>query len=1053
MRHRIARLIFFFMLPAATFSQPKLLDDFESSGRWKTIASDGVTIGTAIVDGFAGRCIRLDFEFLAGAGYCGIQTKLPITLPENYKFTFYVRAEAPVNNFEFKLLDESGDNVWWVNNRSFEFPTAWQKMTVKKRNISFAWGPTENKNLRGFDKIEFMIASATGGRGSIYIDEFQFQEMEVADSNPPDPRVSASSNAIAAARAIDHKKETLWRSDGSPRQVVDLDLQKHREYGGLIIDWDNHDYARRYNILSSTDGKIWEKIYNVTNGAGGRRYINLKEGESRYLRLDLLESSRGQGFAIHEIEVMDGDFTETPEIFFKHIAANNRMGLFPKYFQDQQSYWNVVGVASDTKEALIDEEGRVEVDARSFSIEPFIFTGGRLVTWADVQLSQKLEQDYLPIPSVFWHADKLLFQIQAFAHGEPGHAVLYLTYKIQNTANAAVDGNLFLALRPFQVNPPWQFLNNPGGTARIRSIHYADKKLTVNGEKVIVPLSPPNGFGAMEFDEGDITELLLENQIPQRTDVVDQHGFASAAMRFSFELQPGQAKSIFLAVPFHSSNDSEVTPPQPAEAGNRISDLSAEAVAFWDDKINQVEFKLPPSADKFINTIRSNLAYILINRDGPGIQPGSRSYERSWIRDGALTSSALLKMGLTNEVKEFFSWYAKFQYENGKVPCVVDRRGADPVPEHDSTGEFIFGLLQYFHFTKDTMFLREHFENVVDGVKYIESLIGQRSTDYYKNGSDSLRALYGLLPESISHEGYSAKPMHSYWDYFWCYRGLDDAVTVAQLLRDDEWAKRFSVVRDQFEKNLLNSITLAMQYKSIDFIPGCVELGDFDATSTTIAVSPCNIHHKLPQPQLQNTFDRYYQYFQKRRLPNFDWTNYTPYELRLVGTFVFLKQPEKSHELLDFFFSHQRPAEWNHWAEVVWQDPKAPKFIGDMPHTWVGSDYINAARAFFLYEDDSNNSLVIGAGLPRDWLDSGEGIQIRNAPTYFGKINYTINKTGGFYKIQFSGDLEIPKGLIRVRNFEGTMPKKVSINGKPAEDLTTAEIVVPAFPSTVVVEY
>ncbi|MEK6756877.1 MAG: hypothetical protein AABZ02_12060, partial [Bacteroidota bacterium] len=57
-------------------------------------------------------------------------------------------------------------------------------------------------------------------------------------------------------------------------------------------------------------------------------------------------------------------------------------------------------------------------------------------------------------------------------------------------------------------------------------------------------------------------------------------------------------------------------------------------------------------------------------------QPGSRVYERSWIRDGVLTAGALLRLGHAQEVREFLEWYAKFQFPNGKIPCVVDRRGA-----------------------------------------------------------------------------------------------------------------------------------------------------------------------------------------------------------------------------------------------------------------------------------------------------------------------------------------------------------------------------------------
>ena len=194
---------------------------------------------------------------------------------------------------------------------------------------------------------------------------------------------------------------------------------------------------------------------------------------------------------------------------------------------------------------------------------------------------------------------------------------------------------------------------------------------------------------------------------------------------------------------------------------------------------------MPKSADRIVNTYKANLAYILVNRDKVGIQPGSRSYERSWIRDGALTSSALLKSGIVEEVRDFIDWYAAHQYENGKVPCVVDSRGPDPVPENDSHGEMIYLIREYFNFTQDIAFLRSKNSTVLKAVAYLESLIAQRSTSDYQNGDDTARACFGLVPESISHEGYSAKPMHSYWDDFFTMKGLKDAAEIQR-----SWAKR-----------------------------------------------------------------------------------------------------------------------------------------------------------------------------------------------------------------------------------------------------------------------
>ena len=195
---------------------------------------------------------------------------------------------------------------------------------------------------------------------------------------------------------------------------------------------------------------------------------------------------------------------------------------------------------------------------------------------------------------------------------------------------------------------------------------------------------------------------------------------------------------------------------------------------------------------------------------------------------------------------------------------MVDSRGPDPVPENDSHGELIYLIREYFNFTSDTAFLRSKNENVLRAVDYIESLIAERSTDHFRYGNDSIRAYYGLVPESISHEGYSAKPMHSYWDNFFTMKGLKDAAEIQKILGENENYERIAKIRDTFQENLYKSLDLAMKIRNIDYIPGCVELGDFDATSTTIALTPCNELKNLPEPQVYNTFDKYYDIFQKQ---------------------------------------------------------------------------------------------------------------------------------------------------------------------------------------------
>ena len=161
-----------------------------------------------------------------------------------------------------------------------------------------------------------------------------------------------------------------------------------------------------------------------------------------------------------------------------------------------------MGVNGSDKEGLLNEEGMLEIDKGSFSIEPFLYADGRLITWAQVLPVQELEQGYLPIPSVIWQHDPLVLRITAFATGAPDASTLYARYLLSNTSNEHQHVNLFLAVRPFQVNPPWQSLNIVGGATPIRELAYQEGRVWVNGEKAVVPLSVPDHFGAARFEHG-----------------------------------------------------------------------------------------------------------------------------------------------------------------------------------------------------------------------------------------------------------------------------------------------------------------------------------------------------------------------------------------------------------------------------------------------------------------------------------------------------------------------------------------------------------------------
>jgi hypothetical protein len=1013
---------------------------------WKVVKAEGVDITIEKIKGKSGNAFKLNYNFIKGAGYGGVQKKIPFKFSGNYRFSFYIRADSPNNNLEFKLLDSAANNVWWSNNRNFEFPSKWEKFVINKRDIQFAWGPGKDKELQKTEYLEFTIASYNGGKGSVSIDGLEFEEIPDQDSSVQ-YEYSSIENNREIKNAFDGNNLTTWKSITDKPQEIIINFHHLKEYGGLVIDWEKYYNAEKFEILSSDNMLKWEKLYTVKRGNPEKNYIYFKNGESVYLKIKLIKSD-GNRFGIKDITIKEHDFSSDINNFFISIANDNPRGYFPRYLNKEASYWTICGVNGDNKEALINEDGMVEVDKLHFSVEPFIYSDNKLITWNDVKEEQQLEKNYMPVPSVLWDKNSLQLQTKIFTDGKANkNSVLYIVYTLQNKSSILKEGNFYLTFRPMQVNPYYQFLNNSGGIIKIHSIKKTGRSISVNSDKVIIPIMKEDRFGACTFDEGDISYFISKDSLPLHDNVKDNFGFASGALQYNFKLLPGEEKTYALAVPFYKANMDYMY-------SSNLDSLLNTTKTYWDNLVTNVKFKSPESADKFINTIYSNLSYILINRDSVGIQPGSRSYERSWIRDGALTSSALLKFGITKEVKEFIEWYSVYQSENGKIPCVVDRRGADPVSENDSNGEYLFLLNQYFKFTGDTSFLRSKFLNIKKAVGYLEYLISLRSTDFYKSNNDSIHSLYGLLPESISHEGYSAKPMHSYWDDFFALRGLKDAVAIAKVLNEYEWGSKVSTIKDKFKNDLYNSINLTIKRKGIDYIPGCAELGDFDATSTSIGVFPCGELNNMPKDKLKSTFDKYFQYFEDRKNSKINWDGYTPYELRIISSLILMGEIEHAHELMEFFFMDQRPMNWNQWAEVVWKDYRKPAFIGDMPHTWVGSEFLNAARNFIVYENESDSSLVIGAGLYKEWIDSPMGISFENLPTYYGNLSYSIKKENNNYKITIRGNLKIPSGKIILKNFnKGNTPMDVVINNKKSTDFFDNEIIIKDFPAEVNVRY
>ena len=272
-------------------------------------------------------------------------------------------------------------------------------------------------------------------------------------------------------------------------------------------------------------------------------------------------------------------------------------------------------------------------------------------------------------------------------------------------------------------------------------------------------------------------------------------------------------------------------------------------------------------------------------------------------------------------------------------------------------------------------------------------------------------------------------------------------------------AARIAAQRDEFRADLLASVDATARRWKLDVLAGAADRGDFDPTSSTIALTPGGLFGSragavLPEALVRNTFERYWRSFVQRRADDAAGIRhgdgaYTPYEWRTVGSLVRLGQRERALEALRYFFADRRPAGWRQWPEVVLRKEREPRFLGDMPHGWVASDQIRSVLDLFAYEHEGERSLVLAAGVPMAWLQ-GEGAAIERLRTPYGALSWRARAAGGAIEFEVQALRELPPGGLWLR---GPWPAsaRVWIDGAPVSG-SAESIRVPRTPVRVRIE-
>jgi hypothetical protein len=140
-----------------------------------------------------------------------------------------MKGRGAVNDLQLKLVDASGDNVWWVNRPSFPLPRSLTNVTFQSRHFSFAWGPTADRTLARTASLELVVAAGQGGKGALCVSRLRVEEREVPPAVWPEPLVREQAG------------------------MLELDYRRTRELNGLTLEWPGRARPTSYDVLASDD--------------------------------------------------------------------------------------------------------------------------------------------------------------------------------------------------------------------------------------------------------------------------------------------------------------------------------------------------------------------------------------------------------------------------------------------------------------------------------------------------------------------------------------------------------------------------------------------------------------------------------------------------------------------------------------------------------------------------------------------------------------------------------------------------------------------------------
>ncbi|MDO3722279.1 hypothetical protein QVZ43_11145 [Marinobacter sp. chi1] len=643
-----------------------------------------------------------------------------------------------------------------------------------------------------------------------------------------------------------------------------------------------------------------------------------------------------------EKQFKPGDPSFVPRAFsFSHVNLTHRD-------------WSAVGLPDMSLYPIVDPRGLVTPLYDGWSLDFWLQSAdGQLhVPSRAADFQQQLHtDDRLQVESVFNTGAGSLTAVTELVLNAQDHPEL----KIQLHGHLPKGGRILVTARPY----------NPEGIQFIEDISVASPQtLTVNSNTTVSFDHAADQRFLSNYSHGDVASDIQRQQTTEDTHIHCRAGMATAALGFDVPAEQGQ-RSVAMTIDLSREMNRE----------SRSINFSTT----WPDALASAATLQVP--DKRLQQLYDTNLKTLTLLSAEDVVPGPYTYKRFWFRDACLMMNALLAVNLPDRVGRALPGFRKQQKRDGYFQS---QEG-----EWDSNGQVLWIFDRYEKLSGKMLD-----DNLIDAARKAVTWIDKKRVN-----APGTRH-HGLFPAGFSAEHFGPND-HYYWDDFWAIGGLRGIADLFRRHGLHEDAERADRVRQVFEHDVQQSIDSIETHRSLGGIPASpYRRMDSGAIGSMVADYPLQLTTDN-DPAMAATANYLidHSFYKGAFFQNMIHSGQNIY-LTLAVAQTLLRQGDDRHQaLLRTVMDAASPT--GHWPEAI-HPSSGGGCMGDGQHGWAAAEFLMMVRNLFVREEQDR--LVIGSGLPREWIESDEDLHFGPTLTPWGNVSVTLEGAGTERRIKVNAD-------------------------------------------------